>query len=132
MRFPGLHRLMHGLALVATLALAMVPSAGRVAQTCRTTAPTDGWAAVCSAVGLAQSPAASEHAHHHMAPSAPAQPQPAHPHDGGGDCDYCPLLASMLASSAPHFVAAAHPSAIAPQVALRSASLSFQYPSGLG
>jgi len=130
-------RLMHGIALAAALALVTVPTLGRVAQACRTVAPGEAWSAMCTAAGLAYVPATAPSGHHHhmasagsMAPVAPAPHQ--HPHDGGGDCDYCPLLQSMVGSSALALLPTAHLSPMAPQVVLRTAAPAFRHPSGLG
>ena len=101
MRAKAFQRLMHRLALVATLALVLVPALGRMAQACEDTAATDAFGAMCTAAGLVVEAPAPSHAHppshhasHHDAPPLPQMPMP---HHGDGDCDYCPLLLTMVA-----------------------------------
>jgi hypothetical protein len=92
-RRSAFRRPMARLALVAVLLLALVPTLGRIAQARAAgvdAAPS--WAALCTARGL--QPVllpASAHAAGHGNGEAPA-PSPR----GGGDCDYCPLLATAL------------------------------------
>ena len=83
------------------------------------------------------------HATHHM-PSAhpmeapPAAPVAHHP-DGGehsghgeGDCDYCPLLHSLLAMPGVALSAVEEAALPAPQFRMVAAALPWHYPSGLG
>jgi hypothetical protein len=83
------------LALVAVLLLSLVPTLGRLAQARAAgvdAAPS--WAALCTARGLQPVLlAVSAHGAAHGDVEVPAPT----PHGAaGGDCDYCPLLATTL------------------------------------
>lgn len=124
MRATRFHRLLHGLALVATLALVAMPPLGRV------------FGSGASAHHAVPTPemAQGHHAHHAMVASGhavPEAPQP-HQHPRDGDCDYCPLLQSMLGSVAPSLLPTEHLAPIAPQTVFRSAAPVFRNPTGLG
>ena len=85
LRNAPLRRLLQTLALVATFALALVPTVGRVAQACQDAQAGDAWGAMCTVAGLqvaATAPMAHDaHAGHHMPAPAPM------PHHGDGeDC----------------------------------------------
>ena len=129
MRATRLHRLMHGLAFAATLALVVVPPLGRVFQA------VSGGAGHHAVASPAAMPAAmaSHHAHHAMAaaPAASKAPEP-HQHPRDGDCDYCPLLTSMLGSAAPSLLATVHLAPVAPPFVQRAAIVGFRHPAGLG
>ena len=127
---------MHRLALVATLALALVPTIGRVAKA---GAEVDHGAmhhAVAAAPVVDPHTAhRGLHAHHAMAeapPPAPA-PKPAPmPHHGDGDCEYCPLLQGLV-TPAPVAVVAiddAPPAHVLQRIT--PARIAFRHPNGLG
>lgn len=135
MRAKAFQRLMHRLALVATLALVLVPALGRMAQACEDTAATDAFGAMCTAAGLVVEAPAPSHAHppshhasHHDAPPLPQVPMP---HHGDGDCDYCPLLLSMVAPKPPALVAPATALQPAPMPVVASAPPPYAHPTGL-
>lgn len=138
MRISTFHSLMHRLALVATLALALVPTIGRVA---RAGAEVDH-GAMHHAAAVAQvvvDPHAAHRghhdAHHAMAEAPPAPPVPAPaptPHHGDGDCEYCPLLQGLVTPAPVAVVAldAAPPADVARRAL--PARIDFRHPSGLG
>ncbi len=100
------------LALFAVLLLALVPTLGRLAQARDAgfvAAPS--WAALCTARGM-ESVLLLPGAHGNATHGGGEAPEPSH---GGGDCDYCPLLAATIpVAIAPLSV----PPAIAPPPAL--------------
>ena len=125
---------MHRLALVAVLALALVPTVGRVAKA---GAGVDHGAMqhATTAAQVVVDPHAAHRghhgAHHAMAEAPPAAPAPM-PHHGDGDCEYCPLLQGLVTPA---------PAAVAPldaappaHVAQRNtpARIAFRHPNGLG
>ena len=123
MRVHAFRRLMQRLALVATLALVLVPTLGRMAQAFDGPAPSH-------ALSHAHPP--SHHAGHHMVPALPQAPMPAPmPHHGDGDCDYCPLLLSMVAPKPPALVAPAVTLQPAPKPVVASAPPPYAHPTGL-
>lgn len=92
-----LHRRMAGLAFLAILLLALVPTLGRLAQASAAAGDAaPSWAAMCTARGLEsiRLPAAT-HGIAHDAVHATGE-APAAPHGSVGDCDYCPLLATAI------------------------------------
>lgn len=127
------------LALLAALLLALLPTFGRLAQA--STAPhtasiaQQALTALCTMEGMKQVALpvlAAVATHAHLQQDAPA-PMPHHPQgDAGQDCDYCPLLASLVALAAIALGLwpwTAHPGG-AP--ALASARIAHRHPSGLG
>jgi hypothetical protein len=83
-------RLMAHLALSAALAMMAVPTLGRLAGSGVQGAEST-WAALCTAAGLERVAI--------VLPDGgrtPGQPHAPHPGSAGGDCAYCPLLASIL------------------------------------
>jgi len=117
MRANAFQRLMHRLALVATMALVLVPALGRMAQAFEAPPP-------------AHPP--SHHAMHHAMPMAPQAPMPTPmPHHGDGDCDYCPLLLTMVAPKPPALVAPAIALQPAPIPVVASAPPPYAHPTGL-
>ena len=98
------------------LALALLPSAGRIASALRGGETVDalGVAALCSPSGLgAASPAATLAAQVQAAlqPGRPAPPAPS-PHDD--DCAYCPLLGGLSPAVPARTIALRIPQPIAP------------------
>jgi len=96
-----LHRRMAGLALLAILLLALVPTLGRLAQARASVGEAaPSWAAMCTARGLEsiRLPVAAHDLAHDPAHDAGAATgeAPAAPHGAAGDCDYCPLLAAAI------------------------------------
>lgn len=89
---------MLGLASLAVLLLVLVPGLGRLAGS---RAPAGGWehagahwTAICTVAGLryVQLPGTADGA----GPAGDADAPGASPGHDGADCDYCPLLASLL------------------------------------
>lgn len=95
------------LALLAMLALALLPSAGRIASALRTHDTIDdfGLAALCSPSGLGAASPVFERAARLQAGVDPAAPAPGKPSPHDGDCAYCPLLGG-IALPMPHVLAA--------------------------
>jgi len=110
----------------------------------------DGMAHMAHAQGrMGHDHGAMRHAMHDM-PSGHAMAMPpvasgahhAHAHDqhgpgehgshGEGDCDYCPLLHSLLATPGVALRAIGEAALPAPQFRMVAAALPWQYPSGLG
>jgi hypothetical protein len=92
-RSGAFQRPMARLALFAILLLALVPTLGRLAQARdpgSDAAPP--WAALCTARGL-ESVLLLPGAHGGATHVGGGAPAPSH---GGGDCDYCPLLAATI------------------------------------
>jgi hypothetical protein len=123
------NRQMARLAFVAVLLLSLVPTLGRLAQAGTAGSAAPSWAAMCTARGLESVlllPGA------HAATTHGTGEAPAMPH-GGGDCDYCPLLAAAIpVAVAPLSV----PPAVAPSPALCTPRPSIAHaephPCGLG
>ena len=137
MRAPPFQRLMHRLALAATFALLLVPSIGRMAQAGQGEALRDALGAMCTAAGLVYETTPAAQAHHSTAShqsrhdhGAPAMPGA--PHHGNGDCDYCPLLQSMVVAKAPALVGIAALAPVAPAIVDAAAPPQFRHPNGLG
>lgn len=146
------HRLMTHMALLAIVLLATLPTLGRVLS-----APVSQPATMARAMlhlpamdhGMAGM-AHGDHgamammpAMHRMPASHAARPSPPHVSqhpDGGdqhrghgeGDCNYCPLLHSLLAMPGVALSAAEEASLPAPQFRMSAAALPWHYPSGLG
>ncbi len=116
MRAHDFQGLMHRLALAATFALLLVPVAGRIAQAHQAAEAHHGHAMSAMAGAM-----------HHGAPARPDAP-----HHGDGDCDYCPLLQSMVAAKAPMLVGAAAAAPVAPARVDVAAPPCFRHPNGLG
>ena len=133
MRMSTFHSLMHRLALAATLALALVPTVGRVAKA---GADVDhGGMHHATAAAPVADPHAAHHAHHAMADAPPVAPAPTPapmPHHGDGDCEYCPLLQGLV-TPAPVAVAALDAAPPAHVVQRNTpARIVFRHPNGLG
>ena len=120
---------MGGLALLAMLALVLLPTSGRLAGQ----AP--------GAMAAPVQPAAAEaagHAHGHghgvdQAPGSPVpEPQRPTPHEGHADCAYCPLLASVLLAAVPRLPPATGRQDDRWYQPLRTARLAYLHPCGLG
>ena len=137
MQASALQRLMHRLALAATFALLLMPSIGRMAQAGQGEALRDAWGAMCTAAGLVYetTPTALTHhqiASHHGRHDHGTPAIPCAPHHGTGDCDYCPLLQSMVAAKAPALVGVAALAPVAPATVDAAAPPHFRHPNGLG
>ena len=136
MRMSTFHSLMHRLALVATLALALVPTIGRVAKAGVEVDHGAMHPAVAAAPVVAPHAAHREHhAHHAMADAPPVAPAPTPapmPHHGDGDCEYCPLLQGLVTPAPVAVVArdAAPPADVARRAT--PARIDFRHPNGLG
>ncbi|WP_161786899.1 DUF2946 family protein [Noviluteimonas dokdonensis] len=115
MRATVFHRLMHRLALAATFALLVMPVAGRLAQAARAGEAHHGHQMAMAG------------AMHHAAPETPPPP-----HHGNGDCDYCPLLQSLVSPDVPSLAAVADTVPVAPAVVEAAAPPNFRHPNGLG
>lgn len=134
MRAAAFQRLMHRLALGATLALVLVPALGRMAQAGHAAMPAPSHEHAASHQMAAHDMASHDmasHAHHGASHAATPTPTPQAPHHGGGDCDYCPLLLSMVASKAPALVAPAVALSPAPMPVAVVAALPYRHPTGL-
>jgi hypothetical protein len=131
MRAAAFQRLMYRLALAATLALVLVPALGRMAQAGHAAMPAPSHEHAASHQ-MASHDMAS-HAHHGAshAPASTPTPTPRAPHHGGSDCDYCPLLLSLVASKAPTVVAPAVAPSPAPMPVVVVAALPYRHPTGL-
>jgi len=132
---PRVQRPFAHLALLAMLALSLLPSAGRIAGALRGGPATDplDLAALCSPSGLgADSPAAKRLAQLRatLPPDRPAPPAPS-PHDD--DCAYCPLLGG-LAPAVPALAAATPilPAIAPPALPLAAASFRERPPGAPG
>lgn len=117
------------LALVALLLLVAVPTAGRLVH-----AAAGGHAShAAHHAGHAEHAAHADHANHRAVPPAdgraPGTPRPA---PGDADCDYCPLLASLLAAVQVAFVPAGAPRTSATRTPPAPPRLPWLHPSGLG
>ena len=118
------------LALVALLLLVTVPTAGRLVHAA---------AAGTHAAHAVQQAAHEGHAAHanHMAQQAatPAGGRTAgtpRPAPGDADCDYCPLLASLLVAAQVSFTPADAPRTPATPTLPAAPRLAWLHPSGLG
>lgn len=141
-----LHRWTHHLALAATLALALVPSLGRLAgqpampMHADAAAPTNsgvmGDAAHAShsgKTGGAENPLATVRGHDSTLDAGDRQPAAGNGHHGSDDdCAYCPLLAGTTALPVPGLPAALPVQGTAVRVpATRTPALD-RHPTGLG
>lgn len=126
------------LALLAALLLALVPTLGRLAQasTASRAAPVaqQALAALCTMEGMKQVAlpvlaAASTHAH--LRHDVPA-PMPHHPNDAGQDCDYCPLLASLVVLAVIALGLWPRPASACSVAARPAIRVARRHPSGLG
>ena len=143
------HRLTTHLALLAIVLLATLPTLGRVLSATSSTSPSvtrpqamhhmPGMAH--DMAGMAQvdhGAMATMHAMHQRpagdakSPSPPHAARDQHRDHGEGDCDYCPLLHSLLASGDIALLAIGEAALPAPQLRMLSAALPWHYPSGLG
>jgi hypothetical protein len=148
------HRLTTHLALLAIVLLATLPTLGRVWSAAPPASPpVTEPQAMHHMPGMAHDMAgmtqvdhdamATMHAMHQRPAGDAKSPSPSHaaphPHTGDqhrdhgeGDCDYCPLLHSLLASTGITLLAIDEAALPAPQLRMRSAALPWHYPSGLG
>jgi Protein of unknown function (DUF2946) len=125
------------LALMAMVALTLLPGIGRIAQQTGTDTADRGLVsalgAMCTSQGLAYDPAvavAEAAAFPLQADGEGRSPSHPHPH-AGGDCDYCTIAS---ASIVPAFLSLATPALIG-DIALPSRSshsVLWHYPRGLG
>jgi hypothetical protein len=150
-------RLMTHLALLAIVLLATLPTVGRMLST---EAPAPQPVATPQAMhhmpGMAHDMAGMTHAGHaammhsmhHMPAGEPSlgdakatsgEPVARHQHSGDqhsghgeGDCDYCPLLHSLLAMPGVALLTTPEAALPAPQFRMLAAALPWHYPSGLG
>lgn len=125
-------RWMGRIGLAAMLLLLVVPTTGRVVHAQMPMEPAAGDAG--------HEGGHSEHVAHHAQHGHHAH----HVHHGGQDrdegraaigdpdCEYCPLLASLVASAAIAFDASRHAPHIAAAAVLRSPRLRWRHPFGLG
>lgn len=127
------------LALLAAMLLALLPTLGRLAQASTAPQPTSitqqALTALCTMEGMKQVAlpvlaAAATHAHlQHDAPP----PMPHHPQgDAGQDCDYCPLLASLVALAAIALGLWPRPDSSISITARPAIRVAHRHPSGLG
>ncbi len=127
------------LALLAALLLALVPTLGRLTQASATphaaSPAQEALAALCTMEGMKQVALpvlAAASAHAHMPHDAPA-PMPHHPQgDAGQDCDYCPLLASLVALAAIALGLWPRPDSSISITARPAIRVAHRHPSGLG
>lgn len=136
-RSAPFRRPMARLAVLAILLLALVPTLGRLAEARAAAGATPAWAALCTVRGLERValPSAAPGASRLATPAGrgPAGDAPGAPHGtASGDCDYCPLLATVL----PAAVAPVQVPPATPQPALctsrPSPSRDAPHPCGLG
>ena len=135
-RPAAFQRSMARLALLAMLALALLPGIGRLAQyTGTSTASTDSapgqlLGAICTTQGLAYDPAvaAVEAIGFALDDQGRGAPSPPHP---DSDCDYCAVTASTLVPTVVALSASMPQTGIAP-VSRRSDIVGWHYPLGLG
>lgn len=126
------------LALLAMLALALLPAIGRIAQHTGTgTAATDSapgqlLGAICTTQGLAYDPAiaAVEAIGFALQSDDQGRGAPSSPHPDS-DCDYCAVTASTLVPTVVALSASTPQMGIAP-VSRRSHIVGWHYPLGLG
>ncbi len=124
-RHPALQRPLAHLALLAILLMALLPTLGRLAQSsARADAMPD--MAMCTAAGMAQMPMALFD-HHAPAPDAGQPGNLLHP-----DCDYCPLLASLVLTLLAIALALLRTAVIAESPLRRPTHLARFHPCGLG
>ena len=127
------------LALLAALLLALLPTLGRLAQASTASHTTSiaqqALTALCTMEGLKQVALpvlAATSMHAHMQHDAPA-PMPHHPQgDAGQDCDYCPLLASLVALAAIALGLWPHPASSLSLTARAPIRVAHRHPPGLG
>lgn len=112
------------LALVALLLLVALPTAGRLVHAA---------AAGGHAAHSVQHAAHGNHATHQAAtPAGGRAPGQLRPAPGDADCDYCPLLASLLVAARVHFLRADAPRTPALPTLPAAPRLAWLHPSGLG
>ena len=144
-------RLMSHLALVAIVLLATLPTLGRVLSA-PVAQPPPAVHAMHHMPGMTHDMAGMARADHgatmpamHHLPvrealdASEAARASRHPHQGNqheghaeGDCDYCPLLHSLLATPGVALLAIGEAALPAPQFRMSTAALPWHYPSGLG
>lgn len=123
MRHPTLHRWMLRLGLAATMLLVLVPSLGRLAGHGPASTPAPG-----APTGHAMHAGHGE-AH---APAGTTIPAPTDDHARHADCDYCPLLASLLATALRPVPLLRYRDSNAPGVADIAPRVRWRHPTGLG
>ena len=139
------HRLMTHLALLAILLLATLPTLGRVlSATAPVLQPVTMPQAMHHMAGMAHGnhgAMATMPAMHHMPDGGALVPAPhiaqhpgggQHSGHGEGDCDYCPLLHSLLAMPGVALSAIDEAALPSPQFRMFAAALPWHYPNGLG
>lgn len=135
-RPAAFQRLMARLALLAMLALTLLPGIGRIAQHTGTgTAVTDNapgqlLGAICTTQGLAYDPAVAAVEAIGFALDDQGRGAPSSPHPDS-DCDYCAVAASTLVPTCVALPASMPQTGIAP-VSRRSDIVGWHYPLGLG
>ncbi|NOT89027.1 MAG: DUF2946 family protein [Lysobacter sp.] len=137
-RPAAFQRSMARLALLAMLALALLPGIGRIAQQTGTgaavtsSAPGQLLGAICTTQGLAYDPAvaAVEAIGFAVQSDDPGRGAPSSPHPDS-DCDYCAVTASTLVPTFVSLPASMPQAGIAP-VSQRSHVVGWHYPLGLG
>lgn len=122
MNTHAFQRRVGGLALLALLLLVLVPTAGRLVD-----ATADGAHAWHG--GHAGATPADPHAAHAARSGGRETPRPA---PGDADCDYCPLLASLLGPATILLLAAAGPRAPAITPLRHAPRRAWLHPCGLG
>ena len=125
MHSRGFHRWWLGSALVAAMLLSLLPTIGRIAQAQAPVHAGIAEVALCTVQGLKQVALPLATSASLQQPDAPA-PRPAH------DCDYCPLLAGLVALAVVTLLL--WPQALpAPATHFRDARrIATRHPSGLG
>ncbi|MDH5822250.1 DUF2946 family protein [Luteimonas sp. RD2P54] len=113
------HRWMSRLALGAALALSLLPAAGRLLG-----------AEGERAAGSASAGGSELHRDHHATDGGGRGQPPAN--SGGGDCGYCPLLASLVPSPQRPPLFALRTRAAAPGAVRADPRLTRRHPAGLG
>lgn len=126
------------LALLAMLALALLPGIGRIAQEAGTDVANRGFVsalgAMCTSQGLAYNPAiaAAEAADFSLQTGGEGR-SPSHPHPhAGGDCDYCAIASASIVTA---FLSLGSPALAGDDITLPSRSshpVLWHYPLGLG
>ena len=115
------------------LLLVLVPTTGRVVHASAAGADAGAEGMHGHGPGHAAHAASALHARHaHHGADDARGGSDGRPAIGDPDCDYCPLLASMLAAHGVALVAAQLPDASAPAVAPRAPRLRWLHPFGLG
>ncbi|GAB3342720.1 DUF2946 family protein [Marilutibacter aestuarii] len=123
------------LAFVATLLLVLLPTFGRLAESRVQTDGSNGadahWTAICTVAGIQYIalPDALAAPGHAGAGAHSGKGTPAHP---GADCDYCPLLASLLVVALCWAILGPQGQRAIPTVPAPSARRWQRHPCGLG